>query len=419
MQESTTKRKLATWGILLMVLLSGYLIGSFPEFNAVFLTLLSALVVVVILLGKSFNAFQITISRTLLGLLFLFSGFVKGVDPVGTQYRIEDYFLAFGMDWAMALALPLSVLLNGVEFILGGMLLLNLRTKNTIYLVLIMMVAFTVVTINDALNTPVPDCGCFGDALIITNWQTFYKNLVIDALLIIVLLGHKKTKRWFSIKMEWVLALIIAVGFVFFQVYNIRHLPVLDFRNWKVGKKMINENPLPESYYLTYRNIETGEEQEFLSPDYPYNDSVWMSEWEFVRQRVVDPNPKLHQLSIEDADGTDYTTALISNPDYQVLIILENAEKACLSKSSEIKKFIDDGNATAVSMALITSSLPETIEPFIAENNWMVDVYYADDITLKAMIRSNPGLILLKNGEILGKWHHNDWPELNEIIGQQ
>ncbi|MCB0823930.1 MAG: hypothetical protein KDC09_14630 [Bacteroidales bacterium] len=419
MQDSGLKRKIAAWGIFIMVIMSGFMIATYPSFDSVFLTLLSALAIMVVVLRKNFNAFHVTVSRSLLGLLFLFSGFVKGVDPVGTQYRIEDYFIAFGTEWAMPLALPMSVILNGVEFILGGMLLLNIRVKSTILLVLFVMFGFTIVTINDAMNNPVPDCGCFGDALTITNWQTFYKNLVIDALLLIVLFGHKRTARWFSNKTEWIITVLIIVGFTYFQVYNIRHLPMLDFRNWKVGKKMINENPLPQEFYLTYRNTETGEEKEYLSPNYPYDDSVWMSKWEFAGQRYYDPNPKLHQLSVEGAEGGDYTANLIENPDYQFLIVMENIDHSNTKKMDEIKTFIDQAYEQGVSVALLTSSLPETVLPFLEKYNLTVEPYYADDVTLKAMIRANPGLLLLKDGVILGKWHYNDWPTLDNALNAQ
>ncbi len=222
-----------------------------------------------IFFSKRFTLPQITISRILLGLLFIYSGFVKGVDPVGTEYRIVDYFIAFGTEWAIPLALPISIIMNTVEFVLGILLLLNIYIKITSWLVMLMMAFFTMITLNDAMYSPVPDCGCFGDALVISNWQTFYKNLVIDALLLIVFLSHNRVNRWFKLKIEWAILLVSIIGFIGFEVYNIRHLPVIDFRDWKVGNKMVNDNPLPIKYYLTYKNKGTGEEKEYLSPDYP------------------------------------------------------------------------------------------------------------------------------------------------------
>jgi len=256
-----------TWIILIGTILSGFLLPRYEVYNSFIISLLTIEILLVIYFSKRFTKTQITLSRVLLGLLFIYSGFVKGVDPVGTEYRIVDYFIAFGTDWAFPLALPLSVLMNSVEFVLGILLLLNVGMQITSWLVMLMMAVFTVVTFNDALYSPVPDCGCFGDAFVISNWQTFYKNLIIDALLLIVFFSRNRVGKCFRFKTEWAILLVSIFGFIIFEIYNIRHLPIIDFRNWKVGNAMVNENPLPMKYYLTYKNIETGEEMDYLSPD--------------------------------------------------------------------------------------------------------------------------------------------------------
>ncbi|MCD4664949.1 MAG: DoxX family membrane protein, partial [Bacteroidales bacterium] len=172
--------KFIGWGLLLIVLFTGYLISFFEDLNTFFLSLLISEIVLVFIYIRRFYGLQITLARIILGCVFIYSGLVKGIDPVGTEYRIVDYFIAFGMDWANPLALPLSVILNATEFILGVLLVFNINIKITSWLVISMMAVFTVVTINDAVYNPVPDCGCFGDALVITNWQTLYKNLIIN-----------------------------------------------------------------------------------------------------------------------------------------------------------------------------------------------------------------------------------------------
>ncbi len=279
----------------------------------------------------------------------------------------------------------------------------------------LMMAIFTIVTLNDALYSPVPDCGCFGDALIITNWQTFYKNLIINALLLIVFLSRNKIPKWFSIKTEWSILFVAVIGFVLFEVYNIRHLPVMDFRNWKIGNKMVNENPLPMKYYLTYRNTKTGEEKEYVSPDYPYNDSVWLTQWEFVSQRVVDPNPRMHDLRIEDETGNDYTADYIENPDFQFLLVVYDISGSKSKKNDLIRDFSSKCYEQGISFIALTSSLPEEVEKYKLENEFDFEIYYADDITLMVMVRSNPGLVLLKDGVVLDKWHMNDFPQYSEF----
>ncbi len=409
--EKIKRNRAAGWIIFIFILGSGYLIRFIDGYNLVYFTLLFAAIYLVIPFRHAFGNFQVNLSRVLLGLLFIFSGFVKGVDPVGTKYRIEDYFIAFGTEWASPLAMVLSVVLNAWEFILGVILLFNIRMKFSRWPLLITMLVFTVITVNDAFNNPVPDCGCFGDALLITNWQTLYKNLVINALLLIVFFTVHRTSDWFRGRTEAVIVAVFMAAFLGFEIYNIRHLPMLDFRDWKVGRRMAHEEPLPKKYYLTYRNTVTGEEEEYLSPDYPYNDSAWVAAHEFVRQRVVDPNPPLHALHLEDGEGADFTAAIVENPGLQYIMVAENLKEANLDRIGHIREFIAACRDRGIGIAVITSSLPDQVEAFQEEHGLDADFYYADDITLKAMIRSNPGLILLEDAVVKGKWHYNDWPE--------
>ena len=416
MTDEQNVKRTTSWLLFFIILILGYLISVFQDLHYVYLAALVAVIGFVIRYRNYFIRIQRSLFRVFIGTIFIFSGFVKGVDPVGTQYRIEDYFIAFGTEWAMPLALPLSVILNTFEFILGVMILFKIWMNLTSWLLLIMMSVFTLVTINDALYNPVPDCGCFGDALIITNWQTLYKNLVIDAMLIPVFAARKKTIRLFSPATGTVVFLLTLAVFIWFQVYSIRHLPVIDFRNWKVGKKLTISDPEPVQYYLTYRNKETGEEKEYLSPNYPYDDSTWLAKWEFVSQRVVDPNPRLHNLSIEDAEGNNYTKDVIENPGYQFMLVSYNLKKGNFKKIDEIRSFIDACDQNGVAFEVITASLPSAIEKFKEKHNLDADFYLADDITLMAMIRSNPGLILLRDAVVIDKWHHNDFPDFSDIL---
>lgn len=409
------KSKLISWIIILLILASGYYVSVFEELNLFFVCLLMVEILLVVVYNRRFNKSQISLIRIILGCVFIFSGFVKGVDPIGTEYRIIDYFIAFETDWAIPAALPLSVILNATEFVLGALLIFNVNIRLTSWLIMLMMAVFTVTTINDALYNPVEDCGCFGEAIILTNWQTLYKNLVIDALLIIVFIARNRTIRWFGKAAEWSIFIIIGFGFLGFEIYNIRHLPVIDFRAWKAGNKMVNKNSLPLKYYLTYTNKKTGEEKEYLSPDYPYNDSVWMSKWEFVRQRVVDPNPKIHDLTIEDENGNDYTSRIIENRDYQFILVAYNLSETSLKKITQIRNFISQGINEDISFVVLTSSLPEEVIQFKQTNNLEADFYFADDIELMTIIRSNPGLILLKDAVVIKKWHYNDFPTFEEF----
>ncbi len=356
------------------------------------------------------------ISRLFVGLVFIFSGFVKGVDPLGTAYRIEDYFIAFGTEWAIPFALPLAVFLCVTEFSLGVFLVFNIFKKFTAWLVTLMMIFFTFLTLNDAIFNPVPDCGCFGDFLILTNWETFYKNIVIDFFLIFVFFTRNKFDSVYNKTTEWSLAVLVVFGFTLFNSYNINRLPVLDFRSWKVGTNLKVENPQPLEYYLIYKNKTTGDTEEYLSPNYPFNDSVWMSQWEYSDMRVVDPNERVSDIRFFDLAGQDITDNIVADPMYHFLLIsydLNEGDWENLEKMKEIKRLAEEN---AYSFSLITASSEDVIVDFQKEQEFYSDLYQSDDIDLKTIVRSNPGLVVLKDGEIIGKWAQGHLPEYDEII---
>lgn len=357
-----------------------------------------------------------TISRILIGTVFLFSGFVKGVDPLGTAYRLEDYFIAFNLELFIPLALFFSILLCTLEFAIGAMLLLNIQMKVTSWLLLVMMVFFSVLTLNDALYNPVPDCGCFGDAIKLTNWQTFYKNLVLLPLAILIFMYRAKFKPFISSGKQWLTALFIMGLFAGFSYMCYSHLPVVDFTEWKTGHKLYPENPKPVKYYLVYKNKTSGEEKEYLSPNYPFNDSIWMAQWEFVSQRVEDPNLYYGKsLIISDTAGNNVTESIIRNPDYQLIVNSYDLAKADRDAFIKLNDFCAKSYADNIATAVLVSSQPADIVKFVNENKLHFDFYTADDIVLKSIVRSNPGLLLMKNGVILEKWHHNDIPDYEDF----
>lgn len=356
------------------------------------------------------------ISRIIIGVVFIFSGFVKGIDPLGTAYRFEDYFIAWGTQWMMPFALTLSILLCAMEFVLGVVVMLNLKPKVNAWLLLGVMTFFTVLTFFDAVYNPVPDCGCFGDAITLTNWQTFYKNVILMVFTLILFAWRKKTIETLKTAASYGIAAGAAALFLGLSIHCYRHLPLLDFMDWKTGNKMFNDNPLPVKYYLIYKNKETGETKEYLSPDYPYNDSVWMSKWEFVEQRIDDPNSfKGHDLQIMDTTGTDLTDVIIQNPDFQFLLIAWDIEKSDQEALAGIKEFADKALAAGYGFAGLTSSLSAVIDSTQQKFDWKFETYMADDITLKTMVRANPGLMLLKAGVVIEKWHYNDFPDYSDF----
>ncbi len=357
------------------------------------------------------------IIRITLGLVFIFSSFVKGVDPLGTAYRVEDYLIAYGIDWLLPMAFSIAVLLITIEFVIGISLLLKLYPRLAAWGVLLIMLIFTVVTYFDARYNLVPDCGCFGDAIKLSNRMTFYKNMVLIILAVIVFITRKRIETQKPAWLQSVLLFVIAGGFVWFIFYNYDHLPLVDFRDWKVGNDMKNSGEENAKTYVMYRNKETGEVKEFLSPDYPWNDTVWMKQWEFVKQRVDDSKViRKHGLFIEDEEGNDVTMSIIENPGLQLILTtydLEEANGGGMIKASELAHSLtDDDN---ISFVLLSSSDVDVVEKYKEVYGIDYEVYYADDIELKAMIRSNPGMMLMHDGVVLKKWHYNDFPDRKEL----
>lgn len=352
------------------------------------------------------------LSRYIAAIVFIFSAIVKGVDPLGTAYRLEDYFIAYGTEWASSLSLAMSIGLSSLEFIIGFALLFNLRMRYTSWALLLIMSFFTVLTLFDAIYEPVSDCGCFGDAIKLTNWETFYKNIVLMVFTIIVFVQRENFKSALRVPRQNLLIGLSLVLFFWFSIYNYRHLPMLDFRAWKVGNKMTGDEEVEMEVYLKYRNIDTGEEKEYLSPDYPWNDSVWMSQWEFVDQRVVTlGNETDHGLYAEDEFGTDQTDYILGYEDYIALGVVFDFNKAKPKALEQLFSLTHDFDDNNIPLIILTSSLPEEVSAFRDQYGFEHEVLYADAVTLKTIIRANPGLVLLRSGTVEGKWHWRDLPQ--------
>ena len=358
----------------------------------------------------------VKIIRILTGLVFMLSGFVKGVDPIGTAYKFEDYFMAYHIPWLMPLALTLSITICTIEFVLGAMLVFNLKTRFTAWTLLMLMSFFTVLTFYDALTSLVSDCGCFGNAIKLTNWQTFYKNVILIVFAALIFAYRRKQDSSLPGKRQWNLSIVISIVFIYFSVYSYMHLPLIDFTEWKKGNKLFVQNPIPQKYFLTYRNNKTNEQKEYLSPNYPYSDSAWMSHWEFVSQRVDDPNVYFgRDLQISDSTGTNLTDQIIRDPDYVFIMTAHNIRKAHQHSLAVMNRFAEQVVDGGGSFVLLVGNTPEEVNQNAKQIHITYPIYYADDIVLKTMVRSNPGLMLLRNGVIINKWHYRDFPDYAKI----
>lgn len=415
MGKDYTKSGFLSFAITIWALICAVVVGFFPDFS--WLTLIAILVPIIssMLFSGYYNKAGLTLCRLLVGALFVFSSFTKGVDPLGTKYKMLDYFIAYNIEWLNDLALVLAITLIMAEFVVGLCLILNLLPRLATLGASLLMIFFTISTFFDALYNLVPDCGCFGTAIKMSNWQTFFKNLIIIAVLIPLIFNNKSLiNKRVTVLGQSLFTFVFLGLFVGFEIYNVRHLPIIDFMDWKVGRDMKPaENPEPADIYLTFRNIETGATEEFLSPDYPWNDSVWMSQWEFVSQRQ-EGGTQLFGFSILNEDGDDFTDVLYETEKLFVFVVpyLDDINE---EDFKECQRICDFANENGFNYLWITSVNPEYVHELQDKYYMFDEVYYGDELELKSMVRSNPGLMLMDNGIIIDKWSKIDFPAEEDL----
>ena len=363
------------------------------------------------------------IARIIFGLVFLFSGFVKAVDPLGTAYKISDYLEAFSLTSLDFLALPAALMLIAAEFTIGFNILFNVHLKATTWVASLFMLVMTPVTLYLAISNPISDCGCFGDAIVMTNWQTFYKNVVLCIILAIIALLQNQARPWLSNWGAWIVTLLPILISFGISIYCYNLLPVLDFRPYKKGNNIIEGMQIPEDapldkYETTFFYEKDGIEQAFTLDSYPAEDSTWT----FVRQesKLIEQGyvPPIHDFSIVTEDG-DITDLILEDAGYTLLVISHKVEKAATKNIKCVKSTIANAKKAGANVIWLTSSYSDEIEEFKTQYG-IEDTFGAtDDITLKTIVRSNPGLVLIKDATVIEKWHHNALPskdKLNQLI---
>ena len=402
------------WISILVALACAVGIYFLPDFHYWFLAVLLLNLLVSFVFSKRYSLGALTLCRLLVGALFIFSSFTKGVDPLGTKYKMLDYLAVYGMTWLNGAALALAMLMILAEFIVGICLITKVFPRLAVLGATLLMLFFTFTTLFDALYNLVPDCGCFGTAIKMSNWQTFYKNLVIDAVLIPLIMNNKRLENDLKPGFQFVIASAFALAFLGFEVYNYRHLPIVDFMEWKVGKQMNVEPTEPARIYLTYRNKETGDTQEYLSPNYPWNDSVWMSQWEFVGQRV-EGGAKFLGFSALDEDGNDVTESILTTEN--LLMFTSHDLTKVKEKEWERARLVTEKAIQQDYIVIwVVANEPEVVEQLREEHDFLYDVYYADELEIKPIVRSNPGLVWLHNGLVKNKWSSVDFKRAIKVL---
>ncbi|NBC83187.1 MAG: DoxX family protein [Bacteroidetes bacterium] len=360
------------------------------------------------------------ISRLAVGALFIFSGFVKAIDPLGSTYKFQDYFHAFGIDWLAPLALSIAIFLSTLEMVIGFIMVMGIRIRQTSWVLFIVMSFFTLLTFFIALTNPVTDCGCFGDALVLTNWQTFWKNVIFMVPTVFIFYQRRWFRPLYNVRYEKALVVIFIFASIGLSLYSYRNLPLMDFRPYKIGTHIPSKMKIPEGAPVDeYETIlvyeKYGEQKEFTMDNYPWQDTTW--KWVETRQELIKKGyrPPIHDFSLTTLDGFDITQDVLQDSGYTFLLVaydLKKAGKDLLESVNDLAiKTKEDGHRFVATTASPLSELEEMME----SANLNYDLHLSDEITLKTIVRSNPGLLLLKEGVILNKWHFSNFPHYNQF----
>lgn len=357
-------------------------------------------------------------ARYAVGALFIFSGIIKVNDPVGTAIKLEEYFQVFSADiapffeWFVPAALFLAVVLSVLEVVLGVALIIGYRMRITSWILLAMIIFFTFLTFYSAYFNKVTDCGCFGDAIKLTPWESFYKDIILLVLIGVIFWKKDSYKPMLGRVFQEVKIIGTTLVMLILAIYAIKHLPFIDFRAYKVGNHlptlMKNSEPLKYVYIME----KDGETFEFET--YPSEGG-----YEYKEARLMNPEAaaKITDLNVWQGDD-DFTYELLSGT--KLVIIIHQIEKTSLDEIDRLRNLTYDN--LNFDTWILTSSGYEKFEAFRHANQLAAPYFFADATVLKTIVRSNPGVVLLKNGTVLAKWHYNDTPldsEVVEILNRQ
>ena len=313
------------------------------------------------------------ILRLIVSFTFIFSGFVKLVDPLGSSYKFQEYFSAgvLNLEFLIPYALPCSILLIIAELLLGVMLLLGYLPKFTVWSLLVMILVFLFLTWYSAFYNKVLDCGCFGDAITLSPWETFYKNIALLAFILMLLFGTKYIRPLISLSFAKWTTFLLFVVFLYITYHVLVHLPIIDFRPYAIGKN------IPEGMKQTGSEL-----------------------------------PPIHDFYLENMEGNNLTDEVLTD-DKAMLIVAYNIEKSDRQGFSIIKEVTDKANKNGYKVYLLTASLEEDFLDIKDEFDLNFDMLFCDETTLKTIIRSNPGIVTLQKGTVTGKWN---WIDADKVI---
>lgn len=360
----------------------------------------------------------VTISRILVGLLFIISGLIKLNDPVGFSFKLEEYFSpgVLNLDFLTPYALAIAIVLVIFETLLGVMLLLGYKPKFTVWSLLLMIVFFTFLTFYSAYFNKVTDCGCFGDAVKLTPWESFSKDVVLLVLILILFFGYRMIKPFPSLRIARWGSLLALVFCVWFANYVYNHLPVVDFRPYKIGTNIEEGMSIPEGapkpvFEYAWKFDVNGEEKIITTTgEYPTVDGEFIDVETTEVQKGYEP--PIHDYTMERG-GADHTSDIMGW-ERVLVIVSRDIQKADEDGLQKLKSIAEQARKKGYKVIGMSASNEEQIAPYRTKYGLDFDFYFCDLTTLKTIVRSNPGFLLLNKGVIVQKKHFNDADELFE-----
>lgn len=400
--------------------------------------LFAAIAVVLTVIGKFvFKQSNLLVNflRYFVGVWFVFSGVVKAIDPSGTAIKMEEYFeifeksaplLSFLWKFSANHALAISFFMIILEIYLGIALILGTWKKVTIWLLILLIAFFTFLTGYSAKTGKVTDCGCFGDFIKLAPIQSFYKDILLSILILIIFFGQKSIKEIFGKLVNRILLVVLTIASIVFAYRNIYYEPIVDFRPYKIGtsipeglKLPPNAKPYKYENVFTYKNKKTGALKTFPPNQYPA--PAEYDQWEYVDRKDVmiqkGDDPKLKDFAIRDAEGIDNTSIFFEDDEYRFFIIIPELNKMSDDGYKKILKVVDAAADDEHYVNILTGSIIEEVMAYESKHNKNYDfeVFNTDATPLKTIMRSNPGLLILKKGIIIAKYHYNELPTYNVL----
>lgn len=356
--------------------------------------------------------------RIVVGVLFIFSGVVKANDPLGLSYKMNEFFEVWGMVWAMKYSLAMSVMMIGFEIIAGVALLLGAAFRVFSFLLLLLTAFFTFLTAYVYLTDKIKECGCFGDCIKISNQETFWKDVVLLLLVIILFVFRKRIKPIFSGYPTAALMILTAFFAFSIQWWALEHLPFHDCLPYKIGvniseKMKAPPGSTPDQFETVMVYEKDGVKKEFNMENYPWQDSTWKfvdSKTKLVKKGNADPEIK--DFMIADSDRNDHTQEILGAPGYTFLLFLKDPEHARTDNMDHLRNLMTKANQLNIPFYVLSSGNKEGTEAFKEKNKLYAAEYMVLDATAnKTALRSNPGLMLIKDGVIKNKWSFRDYPK--------